>query len=141
MFNPFKKKRDNELLDLSQSKHRKSGEEIPIPTEVRERLKAKTQEIKEEETGVSSQPEPAVQAEKPAETKTGGFFGSFFGGASSAEPKPAIETTTPTATPTPVTSSTTQTIADKIKSIGDRLYKMEQRIELLERKLDIRSRN
>jgi hypothetical protein len=74
MFNPFKKKKEDDVLDLTQ-KPEPAQPDIPIPAEMRERLKAQTKEIQETDDSKNS------SAEEPKkEENTGGFFGGFFGG-------------------------------------------------------------
>lgn len=148
MFDFLKKKKENELLDLSHGAKKKSHEEIPIPAELKQRLQAQTSEIasgKATETKAAETKPESTESKKPATS----FFANFFGTSSSkTEPTttPAIESTTPTSTTTsaysvPTPKSELTDIQAKIKSITDRLYKIDQRIELLERKLDVRSRN
>lgn len=147
MFNPFKNKKE-EVLDLRKDKIDRG--EIPVPSEVKQRLK---QEVKEKEVSqdsggyesYGSKDTVDLSADTKQEEKTessgGGFFSNFFGGGDSESNNTVSSSEADSVTQIPSTtygssSRVSNSTQEKVQTLLERVSKLTDRIELLERKIE-----
>jgi hypothetical protein len=84
---------------------------------------------------IASTSAPAVQSEPAKEEKSGGWFGTFFGG---SDATPSQTAATPQFS-TEHDGYSKREVDAKIEELDNKVYKLEQRLEVLERKNSVGS--
>ncbi|GEM_PF-2225475 len=131
MFNPFKKKRSGDIIDLTALQKRGLLKEYP---DVQETSQQNTSSFNLPVPRPSDSP-PPVQPASSEQVDTG-FFSAM---ASSAEPAPSYQDqqlSPQNSDASYQNKDKIDKIEDRVEHILDRIYKILQRIEIIERKIE-----